>query len=156
MALLVVVTLEACASPTQLEPSPTASLAATNAASVMPTTRSTVTLGIYSGRPDPSWDLTDAQSAQVWSAIEALPTAAGTPAQGGLGYHGFTIVRSSPGQADEPLVAYRGTVAPQGAGPRTYRIDEGRTVERLLLDFGRSTLNPTEVAAVEADFAAAR
>ena len=115
----------------------------------------TVSLGIYSGRPDPSWDLTDAQAAQVESAIEALPVATGTPPQGGLGYHGFTILIRRPGQADETLVAYRGTVAPMGTGPRTYRIDDGRTVERLLLDFGRSTLNPTEVAAVEADFAAA-
>ena len=148
-ALLVVVATLGCGN------SPAVSPAATGTASAAPSTSITTSLGIYSGRPDPSWDLTDAQVAQVVNTIEALPVTAGTPPQGGLGYHGFTIVRRSPGQADETLVAYRGTVAPLGSGTRTYRVDQGRTVERLLLDLGRSTLNPTEVAAVEGDFAAA-
>ena len=175
LALLAVVALEGCggapgvdaspapspatspaASPTSSPiASPASSLAATTAPSVAPATEMTVSLGIYSGRPDPSWDLTDAQAAQVESAIEALPVTTGTPPQGGLGYHGFTILIRRPGQADETLVAYRGTVAPQGAGPRTYRIDQGRTVERLLLYFGRPMLATHEIAAVEADLLAA-
>ena len=117
--------------------------------------RITATLGIYSGRPDPSWDLTDTQAVQVESAIEALPVKTGIPPEGGLGYHGFSLVFQRSGQADETLIAYRGTVAPLGAGPRAYRIDDGRSLERLLLDFGRSTLTPTEIAAVEADLAEA-
>jgi len=132
---------------------PTSSIAATTA--VAATSHITVSLGIYSGRPDPSWNLTDAQAAVVESAIAALPNTTGTPPQGGLGYHGFTLLVDRPGQADETLVAYRGTVAAQGVGASTYRIDGGRTVERLLLETGRSTLAAHEVAAVEADLAAA-
>jgi hypothetical protein len=116
----------------------------------------TVTLGIYSGRPDPSWDLTAAEAAAVVGIIDGLPTVTGTPPQGGLGYHGFTLVVRRAGQADTTLVAYRGAVAPPGVGPRPYLADPGRTLERSLLDAGRSTLAPVEVAAVEADLVAIR
>ena len=114
----------------------------------------TVTLGIYSGREDPSWDLRDDQAAELVAHIEALPAAAGTPPQGGLGYHGFVLVIRRAGQADQTLVAYHGTVAEPGAAPRPYRSDRGRTIERSLLDVGRSRLAATEIAAVEADLAA--
>jgi hypothetical protein len=153
LALLLVIMLEGCGGVTDASPAP--SVAATTAASVALTTRITVSLGIYSGRPDPSWDLTEAQVAQVGSAIEALPVTSGTPPQGGLGYHGFTLALQRSGEADETTVAYRGTVAPLGVGQRTYRIDDARAVERLLLDFGRPALTPTEIAVVEADLLAA-
>ncbi|HYO42695.1 MAG TPA: hypothetical protein VES19_05795 [Candidatus Limnocylindrales bacterium] len=116
----------------------------------------TVSLGIYSGRPDPSWDLTAAEAAAVVGIIDRLPTATGTPPQGGLGYHGFTLVIRRAGQPDTTLVAYRGAVAPPGVGPRPHLADPGRTLERSLLDAGRSTLAPVEVAAVEADLKAIR
>ena len=79
----------------------------------------------------------------------------GTPSAGGLGYHGFTILLERPGQADEMLAAYRGTVAPPGVDPRPYRIDTGRSIERVLLDTGRAMLTPIEVAAVKGNLAAA-
>ncbi len=112
-----------------------------------------VTLGIYSGRPDPSWDLTDAEVSLVIGAISALPVRVGEPPVGGLGYHGFTLVIRRAGLADETVVAFQGTVAPPGVGPRQHRVDEGRTVERLLLDAGRAHLTPAEIAAVTADMA---
>ena len=46
-------------------------------------------------------------------------------------------------------------VAPQETGPRPYRADPGRTVERLLLDTGRSRLTPMEISVVESDLTAA-
>ena len=120
-----------------------------------PTPHVAVSLGIYSGRQDPSWTLTDAQAAAVVKAIAALPVTTGTPPEGGLGYHGLSLVMSQTGRDDESLVSYRATVAPPGVGPRPYRSDPGRTVERLLLETGRSTLALAEIAAVEADLAAA-
>jgi hypothetical protein len=155
LTLLSVAVLAGCGGAPTVERSPSSGPLATTASSDAPAARGTVTLGIYSGRPDPSWVLTAAQLAQVDAAIAALPVTTGTPPEGGLGYHGFTLLLSRPGQAEETLVAYRGTVAPPGVGPRPYRIDTGRTVERLLLDSGRSVLAPPEVAAVEADLATA-
>ena len=153
LALLSVTVLAGCGGTPATAGSPASGPTATTAASEAPAARGTVTLGIYSGRPDPSWDLTAADVAQVDRAVAALPVTTGTPPEGGLGYHGFTLLLGRPGKADETLVAYRGLVAPPGVDPRPYRIDAGRTVERLLLHSGRSILTPTEVAAVEVDLA---
>ena len=57
------------------------------------------------------------------------------------------------GQADQILVVYRGSAAQAGTAPPPYRSDPGRTIERLLLDIGRSRLAAVEIAAIEADLA---
>lgn len=119
------------------------------AASPLPSV--TVTLGLYSGRPDPSWSLTDAQVAALVGQLAALPVAAGSAPQGGLGYHGFSIVVQHPSQPDETYVAFRGAVTSAGDAPGTYRADPQRTVESALLETGRSHLAATEIAVVETD-----
>jgi len=103
-----------------------------------------VSLGLYSGRPDPEWVLTADQVAVLDAEIALLPDASGTPPAGGLGYHGFTVTR--PGGT---FVAYRGTVAPPGDAARPFKQDQGRVVERLLLETGRAQLAPAEIAEVE-------
>ena len=107
-----------------------------------------VTLGIYSGRPDPTWTLAGAEAAAVERAIETLPDTAGTPPDGGLGYHGFTVVRGG-----RTLTAYLGVISAGGSGPQIVRFDPGRTVERLLLELGRTQLTPAEIAEVERSLA---
>jgi hypothetical protein len=115
----------------------------------MPADGVRVTLGIYSGRPDPTWTLTGAEAAAVERAVEALPETTGLPSEGGLGYHGFTV--TSPGRM---FTAYLGVVSAGGSGPGAVRSDPGRTVERLLLELGRTRLTPAEVAEVERSLAA--
>lgn len=100
-----------------------------------------VVLGIYSGRPDPTWTLTGAEAAAVQRALEALPEAAGSPPEGGLGYHGFTVTHLG-----RTWTAYLGIVSAAGAGPQILRRDPGRTVERLLLELGRTELTAVEIA----------
>ena len=113
----------------------------------------TASLGIYSGRADPSWDFTDAEASLVVRAISSLPVRVGEPPMGGLGYHGFSLVITRAGLANETVVVFQGTIAAPGGGPREYRVDDGRTVERLVLDAGRARLTPDEIAAVTADMA---
>lgn len=113
----------------------------------------TVSLGIYSGRPDPSWALTDVQVAALVGQLASLPVANGTPPLGGLGYHGFSILVQRDGQADQAFMAYRGAVTGPGDAPGTYRADTQRTVESALLDTGRSHLAAAEISVVEADLA---
>jgi hypothetical protein len=109
-----------------------------------------VTLGIYSGRPDPTWTLTSAEAAAVERAIAALPETTGSAPEGSLGYHGFTLVRGG-----STITAYEGTVwEADGTGPQVLRQDPGRSVERLLLDQGRSHLAAAEIAEVERSLAA--
>ena len=109
-----------------------------------------VTLGIYSGRADPTWMLAGAEAAAVERAIQALPEAAGSPPEGGLGYHGFTVVHGG-----SNVTAYLGTVWAGAGGPQVMRQDPGRTVERLLLELGRTELTPEEIAEVERSLEAA-
>jgi hypothetical protein len=154
LALLAAAALGGCGDQPEGEASVASSATPSTAGSETPAARITVSLGIYSGRPDPSWVLTEAQAMQVSRAIAGLPVTTGTPAAGGLGYHGFTLLLDRPGQTAKTLVAYRGTVAPPGVDRRPYRVDSDRTVERLLLEAGRPMLTPVEVAAVEADLAA--
>jgi hypothetical protein len=113
----------------------------------------TVTLGIYSGRPDPSWTLTDVQAAALVGQLASLPVTSGTAPQGGLGYHGFSILLHQAGQADQAVVAYRGDVAVPGDAPGTHRADPQRAVESTLLETGRPHLAAAEVSIVEADLA---
>lgn len=113
----------------------------------------TVTLGIYSGRPDPSWTLTDVQVAALVGRLASLPATTGSAPHGGLGYQGFSIVVRQPGQPDQTLVAFRGAVTGPGDAPGTYRGDPQRTVESALLETGRSHLAATEITVVETDLA---
>jgi hypothetical protein len=107
----------------------------------------TVTLGIYSGRPDPTWTLRGTDAALVAATLATLQEAPGAAPEGGLGYHGFALEING-----NRLVAYRGMVATGGA---TVLLDPGRGLERLLLELGRGGLTATEIAAVEGDLAAA-
>jgi hypothetical protein len=112
-----------------------------------------VSLGIYSGRPDPSWPLTESQSAHLDELLAALPSKSGSPPEGGLGYHGFSLIPADRGPYDRELVAYRGTVGPVGSTTASYLLDVDRVVERFLLETGRPHLSAEEVAVVEADLA---
>ena len=109
-----------------------------------------VTLGIYSGRPDPAWTLTDEQAAALDLALAALPRAVGEPPIGGLGYHGFTIDRARPA----PSSPTGGAVAAPGEGRRAFLSDPARTIERLLLETGVTHLTLTQHAEVTGALAA--
>lgn len=125
-------------------PRPTASPSPAPSASVAPAGAVDVTLGIYSGRPDPRWSLTAEQAGGLEKLLANLPEGTGTPPVGGLGYHGFTIVL--PGGT---LIAYHGMVAPPGEGSRTVKADPTRSVERYLLETSRSHVAAGEAAEVE-------
>jgi hypothetical protein len=111
----------------------------------------TVTLGLYSGRPDPSWTLSDVQVAALVGQLAALPAAIGSAPQGGLGYHGFSIVVRRPGQPDQTFQVYRGAVTSPGDAPGTHRADPQRTLESALLETGCSHLTATEITVVGTD-----
>jgi len=108
-----------------------------------------VTLGIYSGRADPAWTLTEAEAASLDAALAILTATTGTPPVGGLGYHGFTVERP-----DGVLVAFRGAVASPGEGTRTYLADPARTIERLLAGTAPAHVTAVELAEVEKALAA--
>ena len=106
--------------------------------------RAVVTLGIYSGRPDPTWSLTSVEALTLSNMLASLANVTGTPPVGGLGYHGFTIALPSGVE-----VAYRGAIAAPGTGPRAMTSDPGRSIERFLLETSRSHVTPDEFATAQ-------
>lgn len=98
-----------------------------------------VTLGIYSGRPDPGWTLAPDQADELTAALAQLTRVEQPAPTGGLGYHGFTVVTP-----ERTLLAYDGKVMcvlPESS----YVLDDPeRTIERFLL-----ATAPTQVTAEE-------
>ena len=103
-----------------------------------------VTLGVYSGRPDPSWTLTLAEAATLDTMLAAMVEVTETPPVGGLGYHGFTITTTT-----STVVAYRGAVAAPGEGPRGMKSDPTRSIERFLLETSQRHVTPDEFATAQ-------
>ena len=104
-----------------------------------------VTLGIYSGRPDPSWTLTPSEAAGLEAVLAPLRVVTDAPPAGGLGYRGYTITTPA-----RTLVAFGGAIAAPGQGPRAMKLDPTLSVERYLLETSRSRVTPDEFAAVQA------
>ncbi len=123
---------------------PSASATAGAIPTAGPTGPVQVTLGLYSGRADPTWKLTDAEAASLDAALAGLSEAIGTPPVGGLGYHGFTLARPA-----GTVVAFDAAVAPPGDGERAYLADPDRTIERLLVETARAHVSGNELAEVE-------
>ena len=94
----------------------------------MTSSRTHVILGIYSGRPDPSWSLTVPQSSQLEVLISGLKRVRGHSPTGALGYHGFTIVSKA-----GTMVAFDGTVVKLSAKVAYYWSDPRRSVETFLI-----------------------
>jgi hypothetical protein len=104
-------------------------------------------LGLYSGLPDPSWELSDEEATDLSTLLESLPRVDGSAPSGGLGYHGFTIERLTPEGMPRLLVAFEGTVSDPLSSRLAYLDDSERSVERFLLDSGRDQLSAVEVMA---------
>jgi hypothetical protein len=107
----------------------------------------TVSLGLYSGLPDPSWELSEEEASALTALLETLPRVDGSAPSGGLGYHGFTIERLTPEGMTRLLVAFEGTVSDPLSSRLSYLDDPGRSVERLLLDSGHDRLSAIEIMA---------
>jgi hypothetical protein len=95
-----------------------------------------VTLLMTSGDPDPTWTLTpeDEQTFLDLLAEAPLPSVSVGPPSRRPGYGGI-MVRDGAG---ERWVVYRGWIR----GGSVSRVDDGRILERWLLDTGRSTVAP--------------
>jgi hypothetical protein len=89
----------------------------------------TVTLLLFSGRPDPKWELADEDARALAERLRFVTSA---PEASNLGYRGFLLESSDPGLPSRMIV--RGTP----------------NVERFLLRSGEHVLSP-EIARVVAD-----
>ncbi len=115
----------------------------------------TVTLDVFSGRPNPSWTLDDEEASQLLDRIHAIEqrTPLKVPgAAGQLGYRGFSLHATAVSTFGQLRVqAHQGII---DVGPRELSmVDEDLEVERALLKSAGKRLDPEVVKHVEESLA---
>jgi len=99
-----------------------------------------VELDIFSGRPNPRWNLNPAQQAAFQAALDALPiSGTAAPENDGLGYRGFLV--TDPANPGRRIRAYAGCVTLSDGSRIEVRKDEAKTIEHWLLDSGAPYLD---------------
>lgn len=94
----------------------------------------TITVDVFSGRPNPAWDLDAAAAAAIVAAWQHLGATGPAEYPGHLGYRGV-----SADFADGLRLVVTGGVAMASEG--TARADTGRALERMLIETGRGRLD---------------
>ncbi|MBM3502107.1 MAG: hypothetical protein FJX74_25930 [Armatimonadetes bacterium] len=95
-------------------------------------------LDVFSGRPNPAWTLTHAESEELAALLQGLAASDPSPAvYEGLGYRGL-LVRPLGGPG---LRIVRGAVREDLEGGRTWH-DPDRHIERLLIEKARAQVTP--------------
>lgn len=97
---------------------------------------------IFSGRRDPTWDIDQAQAAQLKALWDSLQPYSGTPPSAPpLGYRGAFFRDSSQREWN----AYKGAVslsAPEGSETR---LDKNREFEKLVLSYAPEDAVPSQL-----------
>jgi hypothetical protein len=98
-----------------------------------------VELDVYSGMPNPTWTLTDAECLAFREQLAGLPRMEAGNLRGTLGYRGL-IVQLHPGTNSEFVRVSGGMIEITRGVEKRYAVDAARKVERWLLDTGRPSL----------------
>lgn len=101
-----------------------------------------VELDIFSGRPNPAWQLSREETDQLLTLLGKLPAAEARRPSDDLGYRGFVVsFQDSEGRAQRVQV-HGGLVLRDVDGALKYFADEDRKFERWLLETGAAELSP--------------
>src|SRR6266404_5142559 len=110
-----------------------------------------VELDIFSGMPNPTWVLTNAEADSLVKKLAAVSRASATELSGNLGYRGF-IVQVTQG-ADAQLIRIQtGTVHISKGTTNVCAYDKDRELERWLLNTGKPHLKNELFQIVEREF----
>ena len=99
-----------------------------------------VEFDVFSGMPNPTWVLTDAEADSFVAQVSALPPTAPAKLSGNLGYRGF-IVHVTLGPESWLVYVQNGAVDITKNATTVDARDEGRRLERWLLDTGKPHLD---------------
>jgi hypothetical protein len=102
-----------------------------------------ISLNVYSGRPNPSWELSDEQAETLLEQVGGLTesTAAKPPGVlSGLGYRGFLVERSATAP-EGPLSLYVHEGIVDRGQLQANAIDGDQAIERTLLESGRRAID---------------
>lgn len=99
-------------------------------------------LDVYSGRPNPAWDLTDAQSQEFLQRLLGLPRAEVCTIPDGLGYRGIILTGAGrPIAGFDRLVISHGVVLGHGPGGDQCFRDQDRALERWLFHTAKGNVD---------------
>lgn len=113
-----------------------------------PGCRMIVEIDIFSGRPNPRWELSPEQTLEFQQKISALHRQTpSSPAFDGLGYRGL-IVRD-PGNPGSFFKIGFGRILHVKDGTKSYYSDEGRSLEKWLIRTGKGKVNDSLTAAID-------
>lgn len=101
--------------------------------------RTEVELDIFSGMPNPTWVLTPAEEESLERRLAALPRTSPSEPSGRLGYRGL-IVKAADDPDTRPIRVHSGTVHITEGETTIHGRDEGRELERWLIETGRPHL----------------
>lgn len=108
-----------------------------------------VELDIFSGRPNPTWDLDPDDTQKILEILSTLAPSQFPPAKNdGLGYRGFVLRPDTVIDFDYTTV-FRSTVTLQAGDRQKVLYDQGQTIERQLLLSGRAKLTAALYQAIE-------
>lgn len=111
--------------------------------------RAEVTLDIYSGRENPSWELSGEQLGALVSALDGLPATERADFFDGLGYRGFTaVIKDAAAGKTERVKACKGLILYTSGGAEKFLKDKDRRVEKLLLESAGRHLKAEQSEAV--------
>lgn len=110
--------------------------------------RADVELDVFSGMPNPTWVLTTAEAETLAQRLAALPPASPGELSGRLGYRGL-VVKVENGAETRLIRVQSGSVHITEGETTVYARDEGRELERWLIETGRPRLAESVVEIVE-------
>ena len=101
-----------------------------------------VEVDVYSGRPNPRWDLSPRQAEELREMVRKLPGREGESFRAdNLGYRGLIVRAGGSGEGDyDELVIGSGVVVARGRGGAREFTDAGRATERWVLKTGEGRL----------------
>ncbi len=105
-----------------------------------------VEVDVFSGRPNPAWEIGPDEARMLAERLAALPAAPPSPEPDGLGYRGV-VVRGLPGACAEVRLGEGRAHARCEDGPRVLA-DAGRAVERAVLATGRGRIDAGTLALI--------
>jgi len=102
-----------------------------------------VELDVFSGRPNPVWNLTEEEAGQFLELIGGLPEVEGEgPREVGLGYRGIIVRDTSPGAPFESISVFECIAAVFAEDRTSLCFDEDRRLELWLLETGEGKIDP--------------
>jgi hypothetical protein len=113
--------------------------------------RCEVELDIFSGMPNPTWILPNAEAERFVKQLAALPRTSARELSGNLGYRGFIVQCTE--QANAQLIRIQnGIVHISKDATNVYVYDEDRKLERWLLNTGKPHLKNDLFQIAEGEF----